>query len=85
MKLGMNMLLWTTHVTPEDYPNLEKIKAAGFDGVEIPLFEGDDAHFQALRKELDALGLACTTVTVMPPGASAISADPALRAAARLI
>ena len=81
MKIGMNMLLWTTHVTPDDYPNLEKIKAAGFDGVEIPLFEGDDAHFQALRTELDAQGLACTTVTVMPPGASAISADPSLRAA----
>ncbi len=82
MKVGMNMLLWTTHVTPEDYPNLEKIKAAGFDGVEIPLFEGDDAHFQALHKELDALGLACTTVTVLPPGASIISEDAARRAAA---
>ncbi len=82
MKIGMNMLLWTTHVTPEDYPNLEKIKAAGFDGVEIPLFEGDDAHFTALRKELDTLGLGCTTVAVMPPGVSAISADPAQRAAA---
>ena len=82
MKVGMNMLLWTTHVTPEDYPHLERIKGAGFDGVEIPLFEGDDAHFEALRKELDSQGLACTTVTVMPPGASAISEGPALRAAA---
>lgn len=82
MKLGMNMLLWTTHVTPEDYPNLEKIKAAGFDGVEIPLFEGDDAHFQSLRKELDAQGLACTTTTVLSPPASAISEDLTRRAAA---
>lgn len=82
MKIGMNMLLWTTHVTPDDYPNLEKIKVAGFDGVEIPLFEGDDTHFAALRKELDRLGLACTTVAVMPPGVSAISADPDYRGAA---
>ena len=83
MKLGMNMLLWTTHVTSEDFPSLEKIKAAGFDGVEVPLFEGEDAHFQALRDELDALGLACTTTTVLPPGTSAISEDPAQRAAAQ--
>lgn len=82
MKLGMNMLLWTTHVTPADYPNLEKIKATGFDGVEIPLFEGDDSHFEALRRELNRQGLACTTVTVMPGGASAISADAPRRAAA---
>jgi len=41
MKIGMNLLLWATHVTEEHYPHLEKIKATGFDGVEIPLFEGD--------------------------------------------
>ena len=83
MKLGMNMLFWTTHVTAADYPNLERIKAAGFNGVEIPLFEGEDAHFAALRKELDALGLACTTTTALPPEASAISDDAARRAAAQ--
>ena len=26
MKIGQNMLLWTTHVTEEHYPTLEKIK-----------------------------------------------------------
>ena len=37
MKIGMNLLLWTTHVTEEHYPQLEKIKSTGFDGVEIPI------------------------------------------------
>jgi D-psicose/D-tagatose/L-ribulose 3-epimerase len=37
MKIGMNMLLWATHVVEEHYPQLEKIKATGFDGVEIPI------------------------------------------------
>ena len=82
MRIGMNMLLWTTHVTEEHYPELEKIKAAGFDGVEIPLFEGEDTHFEALRKELDRQGLACSTVTVSPEEASPISPDAGVREAA---
>ena len=43
MKIGINMLLWASDVTEEHYPQLEKIKATGFDGVEIPLFGGEDA------------------------------------------
>ena len=33
MKTGMNLLLWTGHVTAADYPTLAKLKQAGFDGV----------------------------------------------------
>jgi D-psicose/D-tagatose/L-ribulose 3-epimerase len=79
MRTGMNLLLWTTHVTPQLYPTLAKLKQTGFDGVEIPIFEGDGKHYQGLRKELDNLGLACTTVACMMPDANPISPDPALR------
>jgi D-psicose/D-tagatose/L-ribulose 3-epimerase len=82
MKIGMNLLLWTTHVTEEHYPQLEHIKSAGFDGVEIPIFTGEDAHYQKLRRRLDELQLKSSTVAVMTPDASAISADPAIRNAA---
>jgi D-psicose/D-tagatose/L-ribulose 3-epimerase len=82
MKYGMNLLLWTTHVTEEHFPILEKLKKAGFDGVEIPLFEGDIAHYKKVRKELDNLGLGCTVVTVATPTANPISADAAVREAA---
>ncbi len=78
----MNMLLWATHVTEEHYPHLEKIKSTGFDGVEIPIFGGDDAHYQKLRKKLDKLQLKTSTVAVATPEASAISPDPATRKAA---
>ncbi len=47
MKTGMNLLLWTGHVTPADYPTLAKLKAAGFDGVEIPVFGGTPADYKA--------------------------------------
>jgi D-psicose/D-tagatose/L-ribulose 3-epimerase len=82
IKIGMNLLLWTTHVTEEHYPQLEKIKSTGFDGVEIPIFGGEDAHYQKLRKKLDELQLKTSTVAVATPEANAISPDPAIRKAA---
>jgi D-psicose/D-tagatose/L-ribulose 3-epimerase len=82
MKTGMNLLLWTTHVTAEHFPTLEKLKRAGFDGVEIPLFEGDAAHFKTVKRELDNQGLGCTAVTVVGPDANPISPDAAIRKAA---
>jgi len=72
MKFGMNMLLWTTHVTEEHFPILANLKEAGFDGVEIPVFEEDSAPYERLRKELDRLALSCTTVFVIPADCSPI-------------
>jgi D-psicose/D-tagatose/L-ribulose 3-epimerase len=79
LRFGMNLLLWTAHVTEAHFPLFERLKKAGFDGVELPLFDGDARHYQALRRELDNLGLACTTVTVTNPQNSPISPDPAIR------
>jgi D-psicose/D-tagatose/L-ribulose 3-epimerase len=81
MKTGMNLLLWTTHVTAEHFPILARLKKAGYDGVEIPLFEGNESHFRAIRKELDNQGLKCTTVTVANEQANPISPDAAVREA----
>jgi D-psicose/D-tagatose/L-ribulose 3-epimerase len=82
MKVGMNLLLWATYITEEHFPLLARLKKAGFDGVEVPIFQGDAAHYQRIRKELDSQGLACTTVTVVTPEASPISPDASVRKAA---
>ncbi len=66
MKVGFNMLLWTTHVTEEAFPLLEAIKKVGYDGVEIPLFEGQPEHFEKVGKAIKDNGLECTSVTVIP-------------------
>ncbi|HTU92630.1 MAG TPA: sugar phosphate isomerase/epimerase family protein [Gemmataceae bacterium] len=81
MKTGMNLLLWTTHVTDEHFPLFAKLKKVGFDGVEIPLFSGDAAHYRRIRKELDNHGLGCTTVCCVNPTANPISPDAKLRQA----
>jgi D-psicose/D-tagatose/L-ribulose 3-epimerase len=82
MKTGFNLLLWTTHLTAELYPILAELKRTGYDGVEIPLFEGDSKHYSEVRRELDALDLGCTAVTVLSPEANPISPDAAIRQAA---
>jgi D-psicose/D-tagatose/L-ribulose 3-epimerase len=82
MKIGMNLLLWTGFVTEAEFPLLGKLKAAGYDGVELPLFDGTADHYKKVRAELDKQGLACSTVTIMTPEANPISHDPHVRAAA---
>lgn len=82
MKTGMNLLLWTTHVTEDLFPLMAKLKQTGFDGVEIPLFEGDAGHYKKIAAELKKQGLGCTTVTVVGPDANPISPDANIRKAA---
>jgi D-psicose/D-tagatose/L-ribulose 3-epimerase len=82
MRTGMNLLLWTTHVTQEHFPLLGKLKKAGYDGVEIPVFEGDAAHFKAVGREIKNQGLGCTAVTVVNEQANPISPEAAVREAA---
>ncbi|MGD8785868.1 MAG: sugar phosphate isomerase/epimerase [Phycisphaerales bacterium] len=66
MKVGFDVLLWTTHFTEKDFPLLEMLKEVGYDGVEIPLFEGQVEHFEKVGKAIKDNGLGCTSVTVIP-------------------
>jgi D-psicose/D-tagatose/L-ribulose 3-epimerase len=83
MKTGMNLLLWTDHVTPEHDALLDQIKGLGFDSVEIPIFNTTDhAAYERLGKRLRSLGLGATGVTVMGAESNPISPDPSIRKAA---
>jgi D-psicose/D-tagatose/L-ribulose 3-epimerase len=83
MKTGFNLLLWTTHVTAEHTAILKGIRKAGYDTVEIPVFEGTPEHFARLGGVLDKLGLERSTVSVIgPSGKNPLAADAKARAAA---
>lgn len=82
MKLGMNLLLWTAKVTPAHDALLADLKRTGYDGVEVPVFEGTSDEYRALGAKLRDLGLGATAVTVMAPDASPISPDAKIRQAA---
>jgi D-psicose/D-tagatose/L-ribulose 3-epimerase len=81
VKIGLCMFLWTTRVGRQHEALLRDIKATGFDGVEIPVFEGDVAEYRELGRLLDDIGLQRTAVSAMgDPSMNLISADPATRA-----
>jgi D-psicose/D-tagatose/L-ribulose 3-epimerase len=83
MKVGINLLLWTAHVTDKLLPVCKDLKKAGYDGVEIPMFEGTPGHYARLGESLDRLGLERTVVAILPsPEANSLSPDAASRKAA---
>lgn len=82
MKIGICMFLWTTHVTAAHEKLLGEIADAGYDGVEIPVFEGEPEQYRELGKLLDRLGLERTAVSAIgDPDMHLVSPDPAVRAA----
>lgn len=83
MNLGINLLLWTTHVEEAHLPELSSIRAAGYNGVEIPIHQTDPGHYQWLGARLDDLGLRRTASTALPgPEANLISPEAGSRQAA---
>ena len=78
MKYGMNLLLWGGEVTDASMPVCEELKAAGFDGVELPMFNLD-LDYAAVGRQLDDLGLGRTAVTVRTEEDNPISSDAAIR------
>ena len=78
-KIGMNLLLWGTEINASLFPVLEQIKAAGYDGVEVPIFDTNPDHWEPWRKKLDELGLDRVAVTINGPDHHQISQDPAMR------
>jgi len=81
MRIGMCMFLWTTHVTKDHEALLRDIKATGFDGVEIPIFEGAPEHYKRMGALLDDIGLQRTAVSAMGDPAMNLIGDAAARAA----
>ncbi len=72
MKFGMNLLLWTTHLDRSHSELLRQIRSWGYEGVEAPLFSLDQLDAEWAAGELNAAGLAVTTVTALPPEANLV-------------
>lgn len=66
MKIGINMLLWTPHVTEKHFSVFPTLRKLGYDGVELPIFGGDVPHYQKVGQALKDAGLGCTVVSVIP-------------------
>jgi len=79
MKYGMNLLLWSGDISDEHLPMIERLKAMGFDGVEVPLFNLDVDKWTRYGQKLEAIGLERTGVTIRNEPDNPISSDPAIR------
>jgi D-psicose/D-tagatose/L-ribulose 3-epimerase len=79
MKYGLNLMLWTDHMHDGMLPILERVKRIGYDGVEVPVFDLDQAGWQAWARRLDDLGLERTANHVVALEHNPVSGDPAVR------
>jgi len=83
MKVGMNLFLWTDDPVDEAWlPLYERLKAMGFNGVELPIFDPDPEKFAVLGRRLEDMGLERTAITVCNAADNPIAADAAVREAA---
>lgn len=79
MKFGVNTFLWTGNFGAEHFDLLPKIKANGFDGIEVALIRPVDFKAAEIRKALTQIGLECTVCSVLPGELSLISPDATVR------
>lgn len=79
MKFGVNTFLWTGNFGPEHFDLLPKIKANGFDGIEVALIRPADFKATEIRKAAEKNGLECTVCSVLPGELSLISPDAQVR------
>jgi D-psicose/D-tagatose/L-ribulose 3-epimerase len=80
MKYGVNLFIWTANFTAADLPLLTRIRAAGFDGVEAPMYKGRGFAIADFRKGLADTGMESTICSILVDGLSLLSDEAAVRA-----
>lgn len=68
MKAGFNLLLWCTTLGDAELRRCEALAKMGWDGVEVPVFEGTPEAHGTLGRQLDDMGLARTVVSIVSEG-----------------
>lgn len=83
MKFGISLLYWGVVMNDDMIPILQKIKKAGFDAVEVPVFlDIEPKNYRKWAQVLDDIGLERHAITARLAHDNPISADPAVRAVA---
>ena len=80
MKIGVNLLLWTSRLGPEHVDVLRMLKALGYDGVEVPVFAGSPEDYAEIGRMVAGEDLACAVAGTLKPGADPLSAVASERA-----
>jgi D-psicose/D-tagatose/L-ribulose 3-epimerase len=83
IRLGINTMVWSGGYEERQLGLLERIRAWGYDAVELPVFDFEALDPLPLRHALAESGLAATVSSALPSGLGVLSGDPAVRAATR--
>lgn len=83
MKFGVNTFIWSDRFDRSHLPLLARVKQAGFDGIEVPLFDPRAARDTEIKRALEAEQLACNFCAVLPPGLNTVDDDAGVRAKSR--
>jgi D-psicose/D-tagatose/L-ribulose 3-epimerase len=75
MRFGVTTYLWAAEFTAAQFDVLPRLKAAGFDGVEVPAFRPETFPAAAIRRELERHALECTIAAAFVPGISLVDPD----------
>jgi D-psicose/D-tagatose/L-ribulose 3-epimerase len=76
----MNMLLWSTDVSDDSFgETFAMLRDAGYEAIEVPLFDPDVAKAERVGRRLRDLGLTALGVTARSEEQSPVSEDPAVR------
>ncbi|AXC13887.1 D-Tagatose 3-epimerase [Acidisarcina polymorpha] len=79
MKIGVNGLLWSARIDQEQIDLLPRLRAAGFDLFEVPMFEPMAVPIAQLNRALNENGLDSTVCAILPPGLNPIHEDVGVR------
>lgn len=75
------MLLWTNHVTEQHFDIIETLKKTGYDGIELFLGSGDEAHYSKLGNFFSKMDMGVTAVAALEPEENIASPDKKYREA----
>lgn len=83
MKLGVSGFAWAANFEERHLSLLPSIRAMGFTGFELPMFDPAALPATAIRKAFEASELECTFCSILPAGINPISPEPAVRQRSR--
>lgn len=79
MKFGANTFIWSERFDRSQISLLDRLKTAGFDGIELPLMLPKETRDAEVRRALERSGLEATFCSVLPSGLNPISGDQSVR------
>jgi D-psicose/D-tagatose/L-ribulose 3-epimerase len=79
MKIGVNTFVWTSPFTTRDFALMPKVKAMGFDIIEVAVEDTALIDVPLLRKTAEDEGLSLTICGAFGPTRDISSDDPAIR------